>query len=107
LDGINSSRSPLSLESAALPNPLATLTDDELRALPETFFQASQRALAIAEWESIPRIRSIQTIVLFTQYLQLCSANRGQPSQLVTWLSGAIRIAQVLGLHLLGSNPEV
>lgn len=47
-----------------------------------------------------------QTIVLFTQYLQLCSANRGQPAQLVTWLAGAIRLAQVLGLHLLGCNPE-
>lgn len=52
-------------------------------------------------------MRSVQVIILFTQYLQLCSSSRGQPSQLVVWLAGAIKIAQVLGLHLLGSNPEV
>ena len=48
----------------------------------------------------------LQTIVLYTQYLQLSSASRGQPSQLVVWLATAIRLAQVFGLHLLGSNPE-
>lgn len=109
MDSTHASRSPLSLErdSKPLPDPLGVYSDEQLRALPERWFAAAQRALTLAEWETIPRVRSVQTIVLFTQYLQLCQASRGQPSQLVTWLAGAIRLSQVLGLHLLGSNPEV
>ncbi|GAA5850159.1 hypothetical protein JCM9279_003552 [Rhodotorula babjevae] len=85
--------------------PLEQYSKEQLKALPERWHAASVRALKLAEWEKAPRIRSIQTIVLYTQYLQLSSAARGQPSQLV-WLAGAIRLAQVLNLHLLGSNPE-
>ncbi|GAA5945324.1 hypothetical protein JCM3775_007595, partial [Rhodotorula graminis] len=85
--------------------PLEQYSEEQLKALPERWHAASVRALKLAEWEKAPRIRSIQTIVLYTQYLQLSSAARGQPSQLV-WLAGAIRLAQVLNLHLLGSNPE-
>lgn len=126
LDSTNTSRSPLSLNPLK-HNPLGGMSDEQLHTLPEVFFQASQRALALGEWESIPRVRSIQvcpaallfkrslanprlinsqTIVLYTQYLQLCSVNRGQPSQLVIWLAGAIRLSLVLGLHRLGTNPE-
>ncbi|KAI5479172.1 Zn(2)-C6 fungal-type transcription factor [Pseudohyphozyma bogoriensis] len=108
LDSTHTSRSPLSLvDTPVAPTPLSRFTDEELRTLPEVWFQASQAALALGEWETIPRVRSIQTIILYTQYLQLCSSNRGQPSQLVTWLAGAIRLATVLGLNLLGSNPEI
>ena len=109
LDCTHASRSPLSLDPAttSAPNPLSAIADDRLRVLPEKWFAAAQRALALGEWETYPRVRTLQTIVLFTQYLQLSSANRGQPSQLVTWLAGAIRQAQCLGLNRLGSNPEI
>lgn len=60
LDSTHASRSPLSLDPSTTPNPLASISDEQLRSLPEIFFQASQRALAIGEWESIPRVRSIQ-----------------------------------------------
>ncbi|GAA5981930.1 hypothetical protein JCM10908_004671 [Rhodotorula pacifica] len=124
LDSMHYSRSPLSLrtesnghqphqhskESTApevgKDTPLEAYTQEQLKALPERWFSASMRALKLAEFETVPRIRSIQTIVLYTQYLQLSSASRGQPSQLVVWLATAIRLAQVFGLHLLGSNPE-
>ncbi|GAA6056116.1 hypothetical protein JCM3770_006002 [Rhodotorula araucariae] len=109
LDSMHFSRSPLALAPAAKGGcdgtPLEQYTEEQLRALPERWFAASVRALKLAEWEAVPRIRSIQTIVLYTQYLQLSSPTRGQPSQLV-WLAGAIRLAQVFNLHLLGSNPE-
>ncbi|GAA5928564.1 uncharacterized protein JCM15063_003911 [Sporobolomyces koalae] len=88
------------------PSPLNVYPPSQLAALPERWFGIAMRAMRLGEWEVLPRIRSIQTIILFTQYLQLSSSSRGQPSQLVVWLAGAIRLAQVLGLHLLGSNPE-
>ncbi|GAA5861890.1 hypothetical protein JCM3774_001341 [Rhodotorula dairenensis] len=117
LDSMHYSRSPLSLrtepngnasskDSVGNGTPLEAYTQEQLKALPERWFGASMRALKLAEFETVPRIRSIQTIVLYTQYLQLSSASRGQPSQLVVWLATAIRLAQVFGLHLLGSNPE-
>lgn len=109
LDGSGSSRSPMSLEEPSNSidsTPLAYFSKDERKTRPAVWFEAAQRALALAEWETIPRVRSIQVIILFTQYLQLCTPHRGQPSQLATWLAGAIRIAQTLGLHLLGSNPQ-
>ncbi|BGP55261.1 hypothetical protein JCM8202v2_002859 [Rhodotorula sphaerocarpa] len=119
LDSMHYSRSPLALQGehahahgadvrgmVGQGTPLEMYSQEQLKALPERWFGASMRALKLAEFETVPRIRSIQTIVLFTQYLQLSSASRGQPSQLVVWLAAAIRLAQVLGLHLLGSNPE-
>ncbi|KAG0667170.1 hypothetical protein C6P46_002582 [Rhodotorula mucilaginosa] len=116
LDSMHYSRSPLSLRTevngqkdstpVGKDTPLEAYTQEQLKALPERWFGASMRALKLAEFETVPRVRSIQTIVLYTQYLQLSSASRGQPSQLVVWLATAIRLAQVFGLHLLGSNPE-
>lgn len=64
LDSTHASRSPLSLDPSTLPNPLATISEEQLRSLPKILFQASQRALAIGEWESIPRVRSIQVRLL-------------------------------------------
>ncbi|GAA5884601.1 hypothetical protein JCM16303_003676, partial [Sporobolomyces ruberrimus] len=120
VDSTHFSRSPLALDPTRTANssstpqgsypdqqsPLSAYSPSQLEALPERWFGIAMRAMRLGEWETIPRIRSVQTIILFTQYLQLSSSSRGQPSQLVVWLSGAIRLAQVLGLHLLGSNPE-
>jgi hypothetical protein len=139
LDSMHFRRSPVALagegEDEGREDPMKGWGEEKRRKMPERWFAASMRALRLAEWETIPRVRTIQvrrasfasrflstffrrwrkltgfmcvaqTIVLFTQYLQLSSASRGQPSQLTLWLGGAIRLAQVLGLHLLGSNPE-
>ncbi|GAA5861032.1 hypothetical protein JCM8547_008014 [Rhodosporidiobolus lusitaniae] len=118
LDSTHYRRSPLALsnkdgtsteegkEGEKEKDPLSGYTDEQRRALPQKWFAASMRALRLAEWETIPKVRTIQTIVLFTQYLQLSSASRGQPAQLALWLAAAIRLAQVLELHRLGSNPE-
>ncbi|GAA5940469.1 hypothetical protein JCM1841_001026 [Sporobolomyces salmonicolor] len=116
LDSTHFSRSPLALDPSRTPGtapaapaeltPLGMYTSEQLEDLPERWFAIAMRAMNLGEWETIPRVRSIQTIILFTQYLQLSSSSRGQPSQLVVWLAGAIRLAQVLNLHLLGSNPE-
>ncbi|SCV67647.1 BQ2448_5258 [Microbotryum intermedium] len=109
LDSTRASRSPLSLDppKANELGQLECFAPEEIEVLPERWFTASQRALRLAEWETIPRIRSIQTVVLYTQYLQLCSSTRGQPSQMAVWLAASIRLAQVMGLHVLGSNPEI
>ncbi|BGP31851.1 hypothetical protein JCM10296v2_003628 [Rhodotorula toruloides] len=111
LDSLHHSRSPLALDPTRTmveekDHPLEAYGDETLKKMPERWFGASVRALRLAEFETVPRIRSIQTIILYTQYLQLSSADRGEPSQRVVWLSSAIRLAQVLKLHQLGSNPE-
>ncbi|BGO93876.1 hypothetical protein NBRC10512_006114 [Rhodotorula toruloides] len=111
LDSLHHSRSPLALDPTRTmieenDKPLEAYGEETLKKMPERWFGASVRALRLAEFETVPRIRSIQTIILYTQYLQLSSADRGEPSQRVVWLSSAIRLAQVLKLHQLGSNPE-
>lgn len=62
LDSTHASRSPLSLDPTQrdTPSPLAAFSEEQLRALPERWFAAAQRALTLAEWETVPRIRSIQ-----------------------------------------------
>lgn len=88
----------------------------------ENLFQASQLGLHLAEWETVPRVRSIQvchivkfsrngtdsaqTIILFCQYLQLNSQSGGMPSQRDVWLAGAIRIAVCLGLNRLSDDRQ-
>ncbi|GEM07470.1 zn(2)-C6 fungal-type transcription factor [Rhodotorula toruloides] len=111
LDSLHHSRSPFALDPTRTmvedkDHPLEAYGEETLKKMPKRWFGASMRALRLAEYETVPRIRSIQTIILYTQYLQLSSADRGEPSQRVVWLSAAIRLAQVLKLHQLGSNPD-
>ena len=105
----------LSLDAAPSLSPSAA----------EALSQASQLGLHLAEWETTPRIRSVQVrssfsssrssltryaqvIILFCQYLQLSSANSSRDVWLKrdVWLGGAVRIAMALGLNRLGTNQE-
>ncbi|SCV73560.1 BQ2448_7486 [Microbotryum intermedium] len=81
------------------------LTERELQDLPSVFHDAALRALQLGEWGGTPRIRTIQTIILFGQYIQL-SSQSGQQGRYLGWAASGIRIAQRLGLHRLGSNPR-
>jgi len=45
-------------------------------------------------------------IILFGQYIQIFSQS-GQTGRYLIWFSSAVRVAQRLGLHRLGSNPQV
>ncbi|SGZ02009.1 BQ5605_C033g11180 [Microbotryum silenes-dioicae] len=81
------------------------LTERELQDLPSVFHDASLRALQLGEWGGTPRIRTIQTIILFGQYIQL-SSQSGQQGRFLGWAASGIRIAQRMGLHRLGSNPR-
>ncbi|KAI5480083.1 C6 transcription factor [Pseudohyphozyma bogoriensis] len=69
-------------------------------------YQAAQRLLHLGDWHGTPQARSITTAILITQAGQF-SAVGGQLTKFMGWLGGAIRIAQVLGLHKLGDDPEV
>ena len=70
LDSMHYSRSPLSLRTevngqkdstpVGKETPLEAYTQEQLKALPERWFGASMRALKLAEFETVPRIRSIQ-----------------------------------------------
>ncbi|GAA5853704.1 hypothetical protein JCM8547_007418 [Rhodosporidiobolus lusitaniae] len=81
------------------------IPESDLKELPSVWHDAALRALTLGEWGGTPRIRTIQTVILMQQYIQLSSSS-GQSGRILNWVSSAIRIAQRLGLHRLGSNPE-
>lgn len=81
------------------------LSEKELQDLPSVWHDSSLRSLQLGEWGGTPRIRTIQTIILFGQYIQL-SSESGQQGRFSGWAASAIRVAQRLGLHRLGHNPE-
>lgn len=71
LDSMHYSRSPLALQGehahgadvrgvVGQGTPLEMYSQEQLKALPERWFGASMRALKLAEFETVPRIRSIQ-----------------------------------------------
>ncbi|KAK4705474.1 hypothetical protein P7C70_g726, partial [Phenoliferia sp. Uapishka_3] len=72
---------------------------------PLQWFAAAQRFLSLGDWLGAPQARSIMTVILLGQYVQIASFG-GQANRFLTWLASAIRIAQILGLHQLGDNPE-
>ncbi|KAL8287023.1 hypothetical protein RQP46_004029 [Phenoliferia psychrophenolica] len=82
------------------------LSEKELQDLPSVWHDAALRALQLGEWGGTPRIRTIQTVILFGQYIQISSSS-GQQGRFLGWAASAIRIAQRMGLHRLGSNPEI
>lgn len=73
-----------------------------VRALPEQFFKASQICLDAACWTARPQFRVLQTLCLYGPFVWFtASRNEG-----IVWLSSAIRISQLLGIHRLGNDQE-
>ncbi|GAA5995049.1 hypothetical protein JCM5350_004225 [Sporobolomyces pararoseus] len=81
------------------------LDEAGLKDLPSVWHDASLRALQLGEYGGTPRIRTIQTVVLFGQYIQIFSSS-GQTGRFSGWFASAVRVAQRLGLHRLGSDPQ-
>ncbi|GAA6038341.1 hypothetical protein JCM8097_003955 [Rhodosporidiobolus ruineniae] len=81
------------------------MPESDLRELPSVWHDAALRALQLGEWGGTPRVRTIQCVILMQQYIQLSSSS-GQTGRILSWVASAIRVAQRLGLHRLGSNPQ-
>ncbi|CEQ42906.1 SPOSA6832_04777 [Sporobolomyces salmonicolor] len=88
------------------------LTEQDLKDLPSVWHDAALRALQLGEWGGTPRVRTIQCIILFGQcpskhyfHIQIASSS-GQQGRFLGWAASAIRVAQRMGLHRLGSNPQ-
>ncbi|GAA6020296.1 hypothetical protein JCM11491_005321 [Sporobolomyces phaffii] len=81
------------------------LDEEGLKDLPSVWHDASLRALQLGEWGGSPRIRTIQCIILQGQYIQLFSSS-GQTGRYLGWFASGVRVAQRLGLHRLGSDPN-
>ncbi|GAA5916616.1 uncharacterized protein JCM6883_007137 [Sporobolomyces salmoneus] len=81
------------------------LDEAGLKDLPSVWHDASLRALQLGEYGGTPRIRSIQCVILFGQYIQIFSSS-GQTGRFMGWFASAVRVAQRLGIHRLGSNPQ-
>ncbi|KAK4054400.1 hypothetical protein OIV83_000894 [Microbotryomycetes sp. JL201] len=87
-------------------SPLVTITDDDLVTLPQKYCDAAQAALECGDWTGLPRVRTLQTIALFSPYFLY----RGTPAvglRHQTYLGVALRQCQQLGLHSMGHDPTV
>ncbi|KAH8922669.1 hypothetical protein BT69DRAFT_221266 [Atractiella rhizophila] len=67
---------------------------------------ASQRCLVLGEYTEHPRIRTVQTIILFCQNLQTTGLVTYADTFALSLLAVAIRISQVLTLHRLGEDED-
>ncbi|TKA56963.1 hypothetical protein B0A53_01364 [Rhodotorula sp. CCFEE 5036] len=99
----------LSVKSLEAPisTPLLSITGQDLDELPAKYVECAERALECAEWlkpTTKPRFRTVQAIVLFAPYY-LFAGNAAAVERHQFYLSNAIRMAQQLKLHRLGSDP--
>lgn len=69
-------------------------------------YAAAQRLLDLGDWRGRPQMRVIHAILLFSQFQQLCTTVSGQATRALSWLASGIRIAQIMGLHTLGTSAE-
>ena len=98
----------LSVKSLEAPisTPLLSITGQDLDELPAKYVECAERALECAEWlkaTTKPRFRTVQAIVLFAPYY-LFAGNAAAVERHQFYLSNAIRMAQQLKLHRLGSD---
>lgn len=100
------------------------LQEADLRDLPSVWHDAALRALQLGEWGGTPRIRTLQCCILLGQCaspslalslvadsprpcadIQISSSS-GQQGRFLGWAASAFRVAQRMGLHRLGSDPQ-
>ncbi|KAJ5628499.1 hypothetical protein N7490_010727 [Penicillium lividum] len=86
-------------------HPFHGYTHQRLNELISKYHAVSMKALYLGDAMSTPRVRTIQAVILFNQFFQLSSAWR-KADTMLNWNALAIRTAQLMGLHRLGSNPE-
>ncbi|GAA5983587.1 hypothetical protein JCM10908_000344 [Rhodotorula pacifica] len=97
----------LSVKSLEAPvsTPLLSITGQDLDQLPGKYVECAERALECADWlKGKPRFRTVQAIVLFAPYY-LFAGNAYAVERHQFYLSNAIRMAQALKLHQLGTDP--
>ncbi|KAJ5986630.1 hypothetical protein N7451_010995 [Penicillium sp. IBT 35674x] len=87
-------------------HPFHGYTHQGLNELTSKYHAVSIKALYLGDAMSTPRVRTIQTVILFNQFFQLSSAWR-KADTMLNWNALAIRTAQLMGLHRLGNNPEI
>lgn len=84
--------------------------DEENRKNPiqaTKLYAVSHRLLDLGDWRGRPQVRSIYTILMIAQFQQLCASTvGGQATRFLSLIAGAVRIAQILGLHQLGTSDE-
>ncbi|KAK4051144.1 hypothetical protein OIV83_002966 [Microbotryomycetes sp. JL201] len=73
---------------------------------PTTCYAAARRLLHLGDWSARPRARTIQAVLLMSSWVQTSSLG-GEAARVFNWIAGAVRVAHGLGLHRLGTDPEV
>lgn len=91
--------------SAPVSTPLVSIAATDLEILPWRYFEAAQSALECGDWTGRPRFRTLQAIVLFAPFF-LYAGERASAERHQTYIGAALRMAQSMGLHTLGEDPE-
>ncbi|GAA5896136.1 hypothetical protein JCM8208_007536 [Rhodotorula glutinis] len=91
--------------SAPVSTPLMSISAADLEALPWRYFECAQSALECGDWTGRPRFRTLQAIVLFAPFF-LFAGNRASAERHQTYIGAALRMAQSMGLHTLGDDPN-
>ncbi|KAK9447080.1 uncharacterized protein V1518DRAFT_407373 [Limtongia smithiae] len=87
-------------------HPFHVYTNSELDELTSKYHAVSVRALYMGDCMGTPRVRMIQTVLLFNQYFQTSTSGK-KAGMMLNWIALAIRTAQLMGLHTLGSDSEI
>ncbi|KAH8917574.1 hypothetical protein BT69DRAFT_654618 [Atractiella rhizophila] len=82
------------------------LSREEVQEKAKRWLAASQRCLVLGKYLEQPRIRTIQTIILFCRNLQTTGIPTYTATFALSLLGTAIRISQLLKLHRLGQNEN-
>ncbi|KAK4053603.1 hypothetical protein OIO90_003842 [Microbotryomycetes sp. JL221] len=78
------------------------LSLDDTFAFSIELIKASEKSLTKSDWAGKPRTKSVETILLICWFYW----SLGELDRLIVWVGAAVRIAQSLGLHMVGSNKS-
>ncbi|KAJ7096594.1 hypothetical protein B0H15DRAFT_825680 [Mycena belliarum] len=98
-----------SLTPVNMPAALQNYSAADVAGLPRVWYRAAELALHACSWASKPQVRAVQAILLKISYERPGSQSADDSDEgtsFFVWLSAATRIAQLLGLHRLGSDPK-
>lgn len=120
--------SPTNSSSTSVPSQLRTLTAQRQKEMCERWLAASEEALEASKWTRNPQVRALQAMCMNIAYRRpIFTSGAGVSFKVPTsWsvdsqrslmpqgssafyisVSMAVRLAQLLGLHKLGSHPLI
>ncbi|KAF8176694.1 hypothetical protein K438DRAFT_1979054 [Mycena galopus ATCC 62051] len=99
-----------SLNTLNMPAALKHYPASDVAGLPGVWSRTAELALHASSWAAKPQLRAVQAILLKISYERPGSQSADDADEgtsFFVWLAAATRICQLLGLHRLGSDPNI